>query len=227
MEAPKKVIVGTKFNSWTILEAVQAYNHNAFRCRCDCGQERIILKHPLVSGKAKKCSKCTHTKHGMTKTSTYKIFVGMHQRCENSRWHLYKFYGAKGIKVCERWKLFENFLADMGERPDGLELDRIDPTGNYEPSNCRWLSKLENVKNRTPIKETMIGKRFGKWLVQSRADDPRKDKWYYNCLCECGIEKVIAGGELRRGRTTQCMNCKHKEHAKIHKGWLERKKNGR
>jgi hypothetical protein len=71
----------------------------------------------------------------------------MRQRCRNPRHENYPLYGGRGVRVCERWDSFDNFLADMGERLDGMTLDRIDPFGNYEPSNCRWATKSEQRVN--------------------------------------------------------------------------------
>lgn len=84
-------------------------------------------------------------RHGQSKTPTYKSWAAMRSRCRDGGNASYKHYGGRGITFCERWDLFENFLADMGERP-GLDydLDRIDPDGNYEPANCRWLTRAEN-----------------------------------------------------------------------------------
>jgi hypothetical protein len=75
----------------------------------------------------------------------------MWSRCTNENVRQWKWYGARGITVCERWRSFKNFLEDMGERPEGLTLDRIDPDGNYEPGNCRWTSsKEQRINQRSP-----------------------------------------------------------------------------
>ena len=84
----------------------------------------------------------------MHNTSTYFVWRAMIQRCTNPNTTHYDRYGGRGISVCERWLKFENFLADMGEKPKGLTLDRIDNNGNYENSNCRWVTHKENCNNR-------------------------------------------------------------------------------
>jgi len=88
-----------------------------------------------------------HAPHGAF-TPTYWTWQGMHARCRYPSSSGYKHYGGRGITVCDRWASFENFLADMGERPKGTSIDRINVDGNYEPGNCRWATPKEQRQNR-------------------------------------------------------------------------------
>lgn len=91
-------------------------------------------------------------KHGIVGTPEYAAWGAMIQRCNNPKHPRYPLYGGRGIQVCERWlNSFENFYADLGPRPDGYELDKIDNDKGYEPSNCRWVTKLESRRNRRPL----------------------------------------------------------------------------
>ncbi len=96
-------------------------------------------------------------KHGLTNSRTFRAWTEMNRRCRNPKSVNFKHYGARGITICERWLDFRNFLADMGLCPDGLELDRIDPQGHYESSNCRWATELQQQNNRTNNVKLQIG----------------------------------------------------------------------
>ena len=84
----------------------------------------------------------------MSHTKLYGVWRAIHDRCYNKNQDAYKWYGARGIIVCERWNSFDAFLEDMGVPPSGVEIDRIDNDGNYEPGNCRWVTHKENCNNR-------------------------------------------------------------------------------
>lgn len=97
--------------------------------------------------------------HGMHETPTYKSWTAMKYRCLKVDSRQYPDYGGRGIIVCERWMKFENFLADMGERPEGRTLDRINNDGGYSPENCRWATRSEQQKNKRPAKRLDVCKR--------------------------------------------------------------------
>jgi hypothetical protein len=96
-------------------------------------------------------------RHGQCSTSTHNIWASMIQRCLNPKSQAYKWYGGRGIAVCERWRTFTNFVADMGSRPAGLTIDRIDTNGNYEPGNCRWATPKQQANNQRTNRLIAIG----------------------------------------------------------------------
>ena len=126
-------------------------------CICDCGTECEIRGGSLRSGLTRSCGclrsdKETHQKHGQATqpTGAYRSWISMRSRCRNPKCNRFQYYGGRGITICDRWDKFENFLADMGDRPVGRTLDRINVNGNYEPSNCRWATPAEQLMNRRP-----------------------------------------------------------------------------
>lgn len=114
--------------------------------QCDCGVVKDVSGNNLRRGTQKSCG-CLIRTHDLSRSRTYKSWQMMRQRCTNPKFRSYAYCGAKGVSVCERWERFENFVADMGERPDGMSIDRIDPFGNYEPTNCRWATRAQQDAN--------------------------------------------------------------------------------
>jgi len=130
-----------------------------WNCICDCGNHAVITGRALRSGHTISCGCARVTKliarsirHGECKrgkwTPEYQAWRALTQRCNDPNATNYSYYGGRGIRVCERWAKFENFLADVGRKPTpNHSIDRINVDGNYEPSNCRWATKAEQSIN--------------------------------------------------------------------------------
>lgn len=150
---------GETFGRWTVLSGLP--DRRRRQCRCACGNERAVLASNLVRGLSRSCGcllrefAAAQVRHGGRRRGAthplYSIWRGMRKRCRyrgDKRW---SYYGGRGITVCERWlgnDGFANFVADMGPRPEGTTLDRIDNDGNYEPDNCHWATAVEQRRNR-------------------------------------------------------------------------------
>lgn len=146
---------GDIFGAWQVIEEVSErtnWGGRKYKCQCKCFAIKIIAVGDLRSGKSTQCISChirkKSTAHGLSKTLTYRCWAYIISRCINKNNKDYNSYGGRGIKVYSPWNKFENFVNNMGEKPPGMEIDRIDPDGNYEPSNCRWASRQQNVNNR-------------------------------------------------------------------------------
>jgi|SRR3954463_6532156 len=147
-------LIGTQFGRWVVVgqSHKNASGEVFWLCRCECGKERPVKAGSLRCGRSTSCG-CAHrdavTQHGMTGTPTFRSWDGMLQRCTNPKAPDYDRYGGRGITVCEAWRdSFNQFLIDMGTRPEGMTLDRIDTDKGYEPRNCRWATGKTQQRNR-------------------------------------------------------------------------------
>lgn len=151
-------MIGSKFGRWTVLSdaGTNKTGHRKYRCRCDCGQERTVMKSGLLRGSSQSCG-CLrnefHSKrkktHGLSKHRLFPTWDAMMQRCYNEACHAFADYGGRGVKVCERWHDVTLFVADNEHLAlPGLTLDRKDNDGSYTPGNVRWATRTEQSLNR-------------------------------------------------------------------------------
>jgi len=151
-------LTNQRFERLLILAYHDTRGRKAFwRCLCDCGKLRFVPTQDLVAGKTKSCgcwsrdqASALNYKHGLSGSREYTIWSAMKNRCHNPNDEFFRDYGARGIRVCEKWRSdFSAFYGDMGARPSPRHsIDRINNDGNYEPQNCRWASPLEQSSNR-------------------------------------------------------------------------------
>ena len=162
MKKNPPIEIGTRFGHLTVIGVgdtktyADGRNYQTSVVKCDCGKTKIVLDQNLRRGLTTSCGICTHKdarKHGDAGRGRYhpiyKKYRGMMQRCSDPK---YERYFGRGIRVCEEWKnsyeAFKNWALSHGWK-DGLSIDRIDPNGNYEPSNCRWITMADQMNNRT------------------------------------------------------------------------------
>lgn len=132
-------------------------------CACDCGCEKTMRAQVFRRGATASCG-CLNRASGLVNSPTYYSWAGMKSRCLNEGHEAYPNYGGRGISIHEPWLKFEAFLKDMGERPDGMELDRRDVNGDYTPSNCRWVTRLDNIQNRRCTRELTVNGVTRTWV---------------------------------------------------------------
>ena len=158
-----KDFTGQRFGLLTVMRQAGRTKYNTvWECQCDCGntvmRERRILvksskrKFPINCG----CLYARNQKHNMTGSPTYISWKSMKQRCLNPNQNSFPYYGGRGITICDRWDDFLNFYEDMGERPEGTSIDRIDSDKGYYKENCKWSTIEEQNRNRRYCKKVSV-----------------------------------------------------------------------
>ncbi len=211
-----KDLTGQRFGSWLVLgfEGSHPRNkHSVWRARCDCGREQLMSKPNLGNrGKCKECAIREQRTHGLAGTPTYCAWIAMKGRCYNPNDPRYSHYGARGIKVCGRWRYsFEKFLADMGERPVNTKtrefsIGRIDNDKDYSPKNCRWENQIEQANNKTNTRYiTWNGKTqtLSQWARESGLNrETLRDRIdHYGWSLEDALTKPLVESRVRAWQT--------------------------
>lgn len=207
-----KDLTGQKFGRLTIISSTnkRSGRHVIWKCKCGCGNECLISSSSLQNNLSRSCG-CLQreliakqsTTHGMSDTQIYNIWKRMLQRCENPNYREFKYWGGRGIKVCERWHSFENFYEDVGNSPEGLTLDRWpDNDGNYEPNNFRWATHKEQANNKRDSKRQL-------WFFAFNLNTGEWDEDNNQCV-------LARRWGLDQTKISLCLLGKQK----IHKGWI-------
>lgn len=206
---------GQRFGRLTAVEPTERRCGESivWRCLCECGNEIFVRATSLRAGHTQSCgclsrdlTKKRFLTHGMTYTREYNTWKSMHARCKNPKRPGFADYGGRGIKVCERWNKFENFLEDMGLRPEGKTLDRWpDNDGDYELDNCRWATQAEQNSNARSIS---CGIHRQRWFF---AFNLSTGEWFE----DDNQSEFAREHELNPGHISGCL-CKRR---KTHKGW--------
>lgn len=159
MSKPRLNLNGQRFGKLTVVERIPTKKGKSrFVCMCDCGVESIVIGSDLNSGNTTSCG-CYKKVIGCTSNlihggaagdlaGSYRSWRSMKQRCTEQNSRGWREYGAKGVTVCESWMTYENFYSDMGDRPNGCSLERVDVTQGYSPENCKWIPLSEQSKNK-------------------------------------------------------------------------------
>jgi len=174
-------LTGQRFGRLVAIKRVSRKPYTLWACRCDCGNNTVVRLGHLRAGATQSCGclvRETSTTHGQWGTPEYNAWNTMKQRClnpNNPRWHQ---YGGRGITVCEQWLPFENFIADMGQKPSPEHsLDRIDNESGYRPDNCRWATRSEQCRNSRASYNSIAAKCRARGITYATVKDRRRKGW--------------------------------------------------
>jgi hypothetical protein len=230
----KNFVKGSRVGRLVVLDEVESYLKNngsksrRFLTKCDCGNEKLVDHSALVRGETQSCGcllKGPKTyqvytgpkiRHGLSKSSERNSYKNMRIRCYATYHRSYQWYGAKGIRVCDRWmepggRGLVNFYHDMGPKPGpNYQLDRIDNSKDYCPENCRWVTHKDNQQRRTNSVIVTPGEKFGDITVVIEL--PRENSIrMVQGKCSCGKVKKFNLYNLRAGKVKTCNGPKTKK----------------
>lgn len=198
----------------SLVEREDKWNDHKWLFKCQCGNEKVAGIKQVRSGHTSSCGCLAsevvvkrNTSHGLSKNSaTYRSWKDMRARCNSPSNSDFKDYGGRGVSICDRWNDFGAFFADMGERPTGTTLDRIEVNGNYEPSNCRWAtaSQQANNKRSNHVIEYRGQKRtLLQWCGEFGIDH---SKARYRLKMGWALDDVFSAGDFRIAKNTNDRN---------------------
>lgn len=201
----QKDLTGNRYGRWTVVKKTRIiprkdYAEAVWECKCDCGTVREVrsrlLLHKTSNSRSCGCVRAekqrenpTRLRHGHSKRNPmYHVWKKMRQRCRNPNDEKYPRYGGRGIKVCDRWDVFENFLEDMGPTyKPGLTIDRKNNDGNYEPDNCRWVPLLVQANNTSAVLRNIVILPSMEWTSTEWRD------WRNSPKIQDFVEKELTG----------------------------------
>jgi hypothetical protein len=199
-------MIGKRFHFLVVQKELERVKYattfsRRYLCLCDCGNTVVALPSNLNRGATKSCgcwkrmtAGLGSKTHGMSRTPEYFIWAGMRKRCLKPAYREYHLYGGRGITISPRWDTFANFMADMGPRPsDQHSLDRKDSNGNYEPSNCRWATDIEQSNNTSRnVLVTYLGEAMTVSEFARRIDRPYFSVYHLVARKKLSAEEAVS-----------------------------------